>query len=370
MNICMISPTCYPPNARGLEIHVRNLSQKLAKLGHTVHLISTNVNEGENTSNIQEYKVPSTKNEFFNSIVFSIWVLIYMTRIGNEKIDVYHFHGAPYLKLFGELIFKLKKKRVVYTIHGSFTPTLRTKFLFTAIGQNVKIIAVSDNIRKLLTSEYLISDVSSVPTGIHLSHFKDINGNGRHGNIILFVGCLTKDKGVNYLIECMTEVWKRYRNARLIIVGDGPMKEELITRSEEISSLGNIEFKGQIKHEDIPYLMDGADLFVLPSIRTTDSIEGTPTVLIEAMAAGLPIVASSVGGIPEMIKNRENGLLVGEKKSLDLAEKICQILANPELRSLCGNNNKAECKRYDWDLVIEKIFNAYDVVETPANLRH
>lgn len=362
MNICIISPTCYPPIARGLEIHVRNLAQELTKFGHTVHLISSSTGSPHTNDGIHEYEIKNFHEKYINALLFPMMALSTIVRINNSnKIDVFHFHGPPYLKLVGEFIHFLFRRPVLYTIHGSYTPSLRTKFLLTCVGHSVKIIAVSNEIKQLIQSEHSANHISVIPTGIHTKNFykNDIKLDGNR--IILFIGSLTEDKGVSYLLESMREVFLKCPATKLIIAGDGPLRARLQATSQTIDETGRIEFKGRIRHESIPDIMATADLLVLPSITTLDSIEGTPTVILEAMAAGLPIIASDVGGISEIIKAGENGMLVEEKNITDLANKIIEVLSDSNAIAKYRNNNINASKKFDWEYITEKITNEYEI---------
>ena len=363
MNICIISPTCYPPIARGLEIHVRNLAQELAKLGHTVHLISSSAGSLDTDGGIREYQIKRFEEEHINAFLFPIGILPTILKINStNSIDVFHLHGPPYLKLVGEFIHSLFQRPVVYTIHGSYKPSLRTKFLLRCFGREVRIIAVSNDIKKIIQSENSDNRVSVIPTGIHTKKFRRDNVKQDEGKAILFIGALTEDKGVSYLLESMAEVFLKCPHTRLIIAGDGPQRSALQAASQKIDKESRIEFRGRIDHDNIPDLMAKADLLVLPSITTLDSIEGTPTVILEAMAAGLPIIASDVGGISEIIRAGENGMLVEERNVADLANKIIEVLSDPDASTRYRTNNIIASKKFDWSHITENIMNEYKLL--------
>ena len=103
-------------------------------------------------------------------------------------------------------------------------------------------------------------------------------------------------------------------------------------------------FLGGVNHENIPELMSAADIFVLPSLS-----EGFPLVLVEAMASGLPVIATNVGGLPEIVKEGETGFLVPSQDSKQLAQRIIRLIGDNELRQTMRTNAIAQAKYYDWD---------------------
>ena len=162
--------------------------------------------------------------------------------------------------------------------------------------------------------------------------------------VVLFVGRLAEKKGVRYLIEAMQWV-----NARLVIVGDGPLKEELQEQVILTKLEHKVLFAGAKSHEELPEIYASADTCVVPSIVAKDKDkEGFGLVILEAMASGVPVVASKSGGIVEILQHEENGLLVKEKNSRELAENINRILFDEELRYRIISNMQNTVERYEY----------------------
>jgi glycosyltransferase involved in cell wall biosynthesis len=111
---------------------------------------------------------------------------------------------------------------------------------------------------------------------------------------------------------------------------------------------------GKVPHDEIPAYMASADVFVLPSLS-----EGFGIVALEAMAMGLPIVATKVGGLLEIIKDGENGFLVEPRNPVEIAEKCALLLTNDDLRTSISRNNREKAKDYSWEKVIERLENVY-----------
>ena len=163
-------------------------------------------------------------------------------------------------------------------------------------------------------------------------------------NFILFVGQLAKVKGVNFLLDAWAEVIKEFPNFKLVIVGDGEEYNQLKIKSEKLFGKLRvvsgaeplkineiIDFRGKVSLGEVKNLMARCYCLVLPSLS-----EGLPRVIIEAMALGKSVVASNVGGIPDLVKDNETGLLVKPADSEDLANKLKFLLGNQKLAEKLG----------------------------------
>jgi colanic acid/amylovoran biosynthesis glycosyltransferase len=162
--------------------------------------------------------------------------------------------------------------------------------------------------------------------------------------IVLFVGRLEEVKGCDYLIRAMARVQPAFPAAQLVIIGDGPKKDELERMAKE--SRIKAKFLGFKPQEDVRYWMNRACIFAAPSVRTSSgSEEGCGLVLLEAQAMGLPVVSFSSGGIPEIVSHGETGFLSAERDHEGLSENIITLLTNETLRKRIGQGARARVKR-------------------------
>jgi glycosyltransferase involved in cell wall biosynthesis len=164
---------------------------------------------------------------------------------------------------------------------------------------------------------------------------------GRRGPVILFVGNMVRAKGPDRLVEAMTLLVKRHPDALLCLVGSGDLDVELGRRVKALALEGAVKTLGRIAHDEIPWWMSAADVLCLPS-----EMEGCPNVVLEALACGRPVVATRVGGVPELISHQENGVLVSSRSPSALAEGLLAALERPweahELRSSAPHLSHAE----------------------------
>lgn len=223
------------------------------------------------------------------------------------------------------------------------------------------ITVVSEKLKQDIIKNYGISNnkIGVIPMGCDTSNFspehKNINffkNNGKKN--IIFVGRLVEKKGVTYLIDAM-----KYIDANLYIIGKGLFELEL--KEQASTYKDKIFFLGPKTHHQLPEIYASADMFVAPSITAQDGgQEGFGLVIIEAMASGIPVVASRSGGIVDIIEDGKNGLLAEEKNSKDLAEKINQILNNEELRIKIVQQGAITAKKYDYEQIALRYKNIID----------
>ncbi len=166
--------------------------------------------------------------------------------------------------------------------------------------------------------------------------------------VLLFVGRLAEKKGIKYLIEAMCKI-----DALLFIVGEGPLRTSLQKQAEPLNN--KIKFLGAKTHEELKVLFASADIFVAPSVTAKDGdTEGVPTVLMEAMASGLPCVASDSGGIKSLISDEEEGFLVEEKNVNQLIDRINVLIQDDNLRIKLSKKARLKAEQYDYKKIAGK----------------
>jgi sugar transferase (PEP-CTERM/EpsH1 system associated) len=276
--------------------------------------------------------------------------------------DIIHMHNStPFL--YGVIAARLAGiKKIVVTQHGSITKeSKKMQFMLKRIsGMINKTVAVSKDIEKYIKDTYKINGnkLELIINGIDEEIYKKDEGKRKEDRkklgledkfVIGHVARLSPEKDQNTLIEAFSKVAKEIDKARLVIVGDGPLKDSLRLNVKSLKLQDKVLFSGS--RSDVQDIMKIFDVFVLSSVR-----EGTPLTLLEAMATELPIVATNVGGNPDVVRNGENGLLVSPGNPDMLAEKIVYLYKNPELRDKMG---KAGRKRVIEEFGLSKMAERY-----------
>ncbi len=297
----------------------------------------------------------------------SIWCLAYGGEIANELIDkevdvkvlgIYSYYNLVNILRLA-ILFKIHQPYILHT-HGYFAstmgriagkiagvPIIITHVHSTYWGYNkrnlfierilalftYKIICVSNAVKNFVLNYEKISrdKVIVIYNGIGFSQFSIGQGNpaptipiSADKKIVGTVASLTPHKGHKYLIESAKEVLDNFPNVYFLVVGDGPLRKSLEEQVTLLNISSNITFTGI--RNDIFNLLSTFDIFVLPSLER----EGLPISTIEAMASGLPIVATNIGGIPEVVQDGMNGFLVPPRDSHALATRIIELLKDKE----------------------------------------
>jgi glycosyltransferase involved in cell wall biosynthesis len=209
-----------------------------------------------------------------------------------------------------------------------------------------KIVANSHAAADRLIAERIPSRrIAVVPNGLDVQRFQARRPAARPRNIVC-VANLRREKGHDVLIDAAADVLRRFPDAHFACVGGGPELQTLVVRAETRGVLHAFTFVGH--HDDVPAKLAEADVFVLPSRS-----EAFPNAVLEAMASGLPIVASGVGGILELIDHERTGLLTPAGDAASLADRLCRLMADPALASRLGDAARADaCARFSFDRMV------------------
>lgn len=191
------------------------------------------------------------------------------------------------------------------------------------------LTVVSSDLKKVLVNENISSEkIYTLPNGVDVTQFKrqdkgqcrKLLGLKESQNIILYVGRLSEEKNIARLIEAFSKINDTDNLQELYIVGDGPLKQNLEDLAKELEIDRQVNFVGKVEHALVATWMGATDLFCLPSIR-----EGCPNVVLEALGSGRPVIASNVGGIPDMVSN-ETGILFQPLEISDITHSFEQAI--------------------------------------------
>ena len=320
------------------------------------------------------FPMPIPKKLFFSVTgdLYSFFIPRYILK-NITKPDLIHARFT-YLDGYGCLnIFKKWNIPLIVDIRGGlefeeyyFSPLFGKKQRKTINSAN-KILCVANwQVKRGLELGIPEEKLKCIPMGVDINKFKPRDKekirqdfNILEEKIILFVGQLNKEKGVHDLLDAISQVIsKSYykKDVRVIIIGDGSEKGNLMNLSKQLGITDLVTFTGQIIGEQLTKWYSLADLFVLPSLT-----EGRPNVINEAMASECPIVATNICGIPEQVKDGYNGFLVEPKNVELLAEKISYLLNNEKEMIGMGKNGRKRIidEGWTWEGYANKIKMIY-----------
>jgi glycosyltransferase involved in cell wall biosynthesis len=237
------------------------------------------------------------------------------------------------------------------------------------IKRATRVIAVSDFTRQELRKYYNIPEnrIRVIHNGVDTRKFQPASdkrkikaelGLNPDDIAILSVGRLYARKGLFTLIEAMPPIVKRFKNAKFVISGKGQSDEmaKLNAHAEQLGVKDNIVFTGYYPDKKLPKLYQAADIFAFSTFY-----EHHPFAVLEALATGLPVVTTTVGGIPETINSGKNGLLVEPFKSKQLSDAIIYLLEHPaEAAEMGAKARQTIVDEYDWSIVVKQAMKVYD----------
>ena len=302
----------------------------------------------------------------FRALFAIVWLIF------EEKPDIVHTHSSKG-GILGRLAAKLcGAPHIIHTPHGHvfyghfgrlgskiFLWIERTFSKFTD-----RMVALTNGEKE----DYIKMSVCSpeklltIHSGVDIQHFIHSNENlaekrrslglGQKEAIIGFVGWLLPIKGPDYLLKAMDFIWPEQPETILVMVGKGELDVDLRAEALRKNVNGKVKFLGW--REDINELMPVFDMLVLPSLN-----EGMGRVLVEAMAAGKPVVASRVGGIPDLVRHGETGYLVPPADEKSLADAILMLLNDRDEAKLMGQRGKQVCQQFSLEAMIQKLDDLY-----------
>ncbi|MCW8816356.1 MAG: glycosyltransferase family 4 protein, partial [Ignavibacteriaceae bacterium] len=275
--------------------------------------------------------------------------------------DIIHTHlFQP--RIYASIAHLFYRRAVLITQkHSIVNPKKHNVFILfelLSIRINKKVIAISESVKNSLTKYEFVPENKIFVLPNCIDYQKYHNGKIRESIsnkkelVIGTVGRLEPEKGLNYLLLAMKIILTRFPTVKLDIIGDGSALSELKNLSSKLNISNSVNFLG--KFVDVIPFYNRMDIFVLPSI-----LEGFGIVLLEAMAAGIPIVATNVDGIREVVINMRSGLLVPPKSPKAIADAITNLIDNPQLRTNLVQEGLIRAKEFDVKAHVMKLDSLY-----------
>lgn len=377
----------FPPRIiGGIAAHVHDLAQALGHLNIDIHVITCDFPEAkayEELDGIRVHRIDSYKYPTSN---FASWVYmmnlnmqqdaIHLIRkaVEQDTICILHCHDWLVAKVAIGLkhLFRIPLLATIHSteygrrkgIHSEYQRMIH-QTEFWLVNEAWRVICCSKYMAEQINQLFYIpfTRINIIPNGVNSENysmatpsptFKQQYAHPQE-KLVLYVGRLVYEKGVSVLIEAVNRVQQRV-NAKFVIVGDGYMRDRLVDQARRLKVIDKIYFTGFLDEDSVKKLYQVADVFVIPSLYEPFGI-----VALEGMASGVPVVASDVGGLAEIITHDQTGVLVYPDNPESLAWGITRVLTDPGYAQWLVMNASEHVKtHYDWDTIAATTNTVYE----------
>ena len=384
MNIGLFTDS-YPPYINGVSTSVYNLREALKKLGHTVYIVTVNdsIIKHEYDDKEKILRIPGIPIGIYDYRLSEIYPVSTVKIIKKWKLDVIHSHTEFGVGIFARILAKKFKIPLVHTYHTLYEDYTHyiTHNHFNKLSKKIvkdltkvycvktakETIVPTDKIYKLFKEKYMITkNVSVIPSGIDIERFFEENveqdkverikekyGITKDDFTIIFVGRLAQEKNIEFLLNAQQKLIERgINNIKLLIVGDGPDKENYINITRKLNIFDKVIFTGKIEQDKIQYYYQCADAFVTASNSETQGLT-----VIEAMAAGVvPICINDMAFIDMLPKK---SLFNNQKEYIN---RLITFSADEELRKEYKAEIRKKAEEYSSNTYAQRVLNVYSGV--------
>jgi len=365
----------FPPVGGGGGTASYYLSCELVRLGYEVDVLTSrfrNLKGKETINGVTVYRVPVLRKRrdyctFIEMLIFIISSFFVLSKLLKKKkynfMQAFFSFPSGILGITSKILFGIP---YIVSLRGGDVPganPYRYKILHSIlypiqrkIWKNAIAITVLPGIVKQVLRLAPDLKYHVIPNGVDIKKFKSLTKKRTDNIKIIYVGRLIRRKGLKYLIQSIPKVIQNKNIVKFIIVGDGPIRKKLETIAKKLRIEHVVDFQGFVSEEKLLKLYNKADIFVLPSL-----FEGFGNVITEAMASGLPVIATKVGAISEIVIDGKTGFLVPSKDSTALADAITKLIFDTKLRRKMGKAGRKRAETfYSWNKIVEEYLVVYN----------
>ncbi len=365
MKIGLVTPYIYPLPG-GVNAHVEELYQNLVVRGHDVRIISSThgpqkSSEGDIIRLGYGWSVP-TNGSVGTLTVSHRYGQLVQEMLDREHFDLLHFH-EPFVPFLSLELLRFSTSVNVATFHAYSGQSLSYEFGKRMLQRFARRlhgrIAVSAAARHFI-GRYFPGDYKVIPNGVDLRDYRSVApfARWRDGTLnILYIGRFENRKGAMYLLKAYRQLRREGLDCRLLMIGAGPQERE-VRRYVATRRLQGVELLGRVSDADKVRALATADVFVSPATGQ----ESFGIVLLEAMAAGAPIVCSDIHGYKGVVRRGEQALLVPPKEVAPLTAAIGTVLRDPAMRARMGAAGRERAVQFGWENITAKVDDYYGFV--------
>lgn len=366
MKIALVSPYDYPYPG-GVTSHVRHLYEEFSAVGHDVRILAPSSNRNIEREIDNVYRVGGIRRIPANGSIARITLSFRLARrvreiLQDEQFDIVHAH-EPLMPFLPPTVLRYSTAVNVGTFHayrGSYYGYFYGRPILRRVFANLDARIAVSRAAKRFVRQYFMAPYRIIPNGVEVDRFNPSAvrplpelEDGRPN--ILFVGRPEKRKGVGYLIRAYPQIKNAFPDARFIIVGAGDWEESPYRAYIERHNMRDISIVGYVSEEEKARYLRSAHVFCAPAVQG----ESFGIVLLEAMAAGLPVVASQIVGYRDVVTDGQEGLLVPPRDASAVAEAVCRILQDRALAVAMGAAGMETAAQYSWSRIAEQVLDLY-----------
>lgn len=373
------------PTSMGNRIHVQELAENLSRLGNEVMLFSQLRKWPYETKVVLKPSDGFTKLPRLRLLVpliyslFLIYALFLVFSRSIKQPDIVYTRGSPLTSAF--VFAKLMRRPLIVEVNGLRRDEYRLsskgslplgiRLYLWAYEREIlwsnHIIAVTPGIKRSLEAELGVrSDrITVIPNGANTDLFRPMDTHHARSELglpddyryVCFVGHLTAWQGVENLIRGVPMILGKFPKTQIIIVGDGPMKAELLTLAKDVGVLDKTMFTGNVPYEKVPYYINASDVCVAPFVYARNEKIGlSPLKLYDYLACGKVVVGSDITGISETLRAANAGIVVKPEDPTALAEATIELFQDDKLRKQMGENSRRYViENHSWASTAEKV---------------
>ncbi|MCX6764907.1 MAG: glycosyltransferase [Candidatus Nealsonbacteria bacterium] len=369
----------YLPSAAGVTVSIETFRKEMENRGHEVFIFApASKNYKDKNPNVYRFRALtlSKTRDLYLALPF-LPGSRKIQEILSLKLDVIHAQSPFSLGFLGKYIAMRQKIPFIYTHHthleeyakfylkeNFFTPSLAKTWTTFFCNLSSSIITPSEKIKKVLKNYGVKKEISVLPTGVDLNVFKkslkqrailrkklNIDEKSR---VLMFVGRMEAEKNPLFLVEALKEVLKKKNNVFLIMIGTGPYEKKAKELAEKLGIEKFVKCTGRIPYEEIPSFYQGSDIFSFASLTETQGI-----VVLEAEAAGLPVVVLEDDVFAGIIKDGKNGFIIQKQKPEVFADSILKILEDKKLYNKFSEVSQKIAKSFSKEKQAKKLLDIY-----------
>lgn len=378
----------YNPVTSGVVTSINMVEQEMKKRGHEVYVFTTSksIQPNENQTLYMLNSIPLLIAKQYKNRIATFYSREIAKQIKELNLDIVHTQTEFSIGAFGKIISRKYNIPFIHTYHTMWEDYVH--YISPIKGRNIHlkrlarsfsrafvrkaecVITPSNKTAKYLKYKCNVKNkpIYIVPTGIDIVPFKKDNFTEKSRNelkeslgikpnekVILFLGRVASEKSIDVIMDSMPSIFKEHPEYKFLIVGDGPSKKDLEEQAKKLNIQNNVIFTGKVPWNEVPKYYNLGDVFVNASITETQGLT-----FIEAMAAGVPIVAKYAPNLSEFIYTNKNGILV--KKNSDFKNAIIKVLSNDKLKNTLIKGGNQTAKEYSIEVFGDKLEMIYSEI--------